>query len=119
MDTLYSTKTEGKYSRGNTCCQILITDKSFLYFVPMKIKSEVLQAVKKFVKEIGAPNAIILNAAGEKTSKALRKYISGIRTTLKYLEEGTPWENKAKLSIGLIKDALHKDMKYSDLPRLN
>ena len=51
----------------------------------MKIKSEVLQAVKQFSKEIRAPNAIVLDAAGEKTSKELRKYCSDIGTTLQYL----------------------------------
>ena len=32
-----------------------MTDKGFLYVVPMKQKSEVLQAAKQFSKEIGAP----------------------------------------------------------------
>ena len=77
----------------------------------MKSKSEAIQAVKQFSKEIGAPNAIILDAAGEQTSKALRKYCSNIGMILQYLEEGTPWANKAKLFIGLIKGAVRKDMK--------
>ena len=32
-------------------------------------------------------------------------------TTLRVLEEGTPWANKAELYIGLIKEAVRKDMK--------
>ena len=103
MDTLFSTKTAGKSSQGNMCCQLLVTDKRFVYIFPMKHKLEVIQAVKQFSKEIRAPDAIILDAAGEQTSKALRNCCSDIGTALQYLEEGTSWENKAKLFIGLIK----------------
>jgi hypothetical protein len=39
-----------------------------------------------------------------------------IGTTLRVLEEGTPWANKAELYIGLIKEAVRKDMKDSDCP---
>jgi hypothetical protein len=39
-----------------------------------------------------------------------------IRTTLRALEEGTPWSNKVELYIGLIKEAVRKDMKASGCP---
>jgi hypothetical protein len=70
MDTFFATKKAGKSSRGHTCCQLFVTDKGFVYGVPMKSKSEVLQAVKQFAKEVGAPiasgpEAIICNMAGE------------------------------------------------------
>eukprot|EP00957_Ditylum_brightwellii_P099602 7586828-Ditylum_brightwellii.AAC.1 len=35
-------------------------------------------------------------------------------TTLRILEEGTLWANKAKLYIGLLKEAVRKDMKASN-----
>ena len=72
METVFSKKTVGKSSLVNMCCQICVLDKGFVYAVPMKSKLEVLQAVNKFAKEIGAPDAIISDAVGEKTSKALR-----------------------------------------------
>jgi hypothetical protein len=50
MDTFYATKKAGKSSRGNSCCQLFVTDKGFIYVVPMRKKSELLQAVKKFAK---------------------------------------------------------------------
>jgi hypothetical protein len=59
MDTFFATKKVGKSSRGHNCCQLFVTDKGFVYVVPMKSKSEVLQALKQFAKEIGAPDAII------------------------------------------------------------
>ncbi len=39
-----------------------------------------------------------------------------IGTTLRALEEGTPWANKAELYIGLLKEAVQKDMKEADSP---
>jgi hypothetical protein len=55
MDTFFATKKVGKSSRGHTCCQLFVTYKGFVYAIPMKSKAEVLQAVKQFAKEIGAP----------------------------------------------------------------
>ena len=116
MDAFFATKKAGKSTRQNTCCQLFVTDKGFAYVVPMKSKSEVLQAVKQFAKEVGAPDAIICDMSGEQTSKSLRKFCHEIGTTLKVLEEGTPWANKAELYVGLIKEAVRKDMKDSNCP---
>jgi len=116
MDTFFATSKSGKSSRGNTCCQLFVTDKGFVYVVPMKSKSEVLKAVRQFTKEIGAPDAIIADAAREQKSDGLKKFCNEIGTTLRILEEGTPWANKAELYIGLIKEAVCKDMKEADSP---
>jgi hypothetical protein len=116
MDTFFATKKAGKSSRGHSCCQLFVTDKGFVYVVPMQSKAEVLQAVKQFAKEIGAPDAIICDMAGEQTSRELKRFCQEIGTTLRVLEEGTPWANKAELYIGLIKEAVRKDMKDSDCP---
>ena len=116
MDTFFARKSGGKSSRGNTCCQLFVTDKGFVYVVPMKSKSEVLKAVKQFAKEIGAPDAIISDPSKEQTSNEMRKFCNEIGTTLRVLEEGTQWANRAELYIGLIKEAVRKDMKESHSP---
>jgi hypothetical protein len=116
LDTFFATSKAGKSSRGHTCCQLFVTDKGFVYVVPMKSKSEVLHAVKQFAKEVGAPEALICDAAREQRSHELRKFCQEIRTTLRVLEENTPWANKAELYIGLIKASVSKDMKESDCP---
>ena len=41
MDTFFSTKKAKKSSRGNTCCQLFVTDKEFVCVVPMKHKAKV------------------------------------------------------------------------------
>jgi hypothetical protein len=116
MDTFFLTKKAGKLTRKNTCCQLFVTNKGFVYVVPMKSKANVLDAVKQFAKEIGAPDALIFDMSGEQTSQPMRNFCHEIRTSLPVLEEGTPWANKAELYIGLIKEAVRKDMKESDCP---
>ena len=106
MDTLFATSKAGKSSRGNTCAQLFVTDKGFVYIVPMKSESQVLHAVKQFAKAIGAPDALIHDASKAQKSQAVRKYCSDIGTTLRVLEENTPWANKAELYIGIIKEAV-------------
>jgi len=81
MDTFFATKKAGKSSRGHTCCQLFVTHKGFVYVIPMKSKAEVLQAVKQFAKEIGAPDAIICDMAGKQTSHALKRFCQEISTS--------------------------------------
>jgi hypothetical protein len=116
MDTFFATKKAGKSSRGHKCCQIFVTDKGFVYVVPMMSKAKVLQAVKQFEKEIGAPEPIICDMAGEQMSQAHKRFCQEIGTMLRVLEEGTPWANKAKLYIGLSRRLYGKILKESDCP---
>lgn len=85
MDTFFATSKAGKSTRGHSCCQLFVTDKGFVYVVPMKTKGEVLQAVKQFAKEVGAPEAIIADSAREQKSAELRKFCTDIGTTLRVL----------------------------------
>ena len=82
MDTFFATKKGGTSSRGNTCCQLFVTDKGFIYVVPMKRKSEVLAAIKLFAKEVGAPDAIVSDMAKEQVSQDVRNFCNTIGTTL-------------------------------------
>ena len=90
MDTFFATKKGGTSSRRNTCCQLFVTDKGFIYVVPMKRKSEVLLAIKQFAKEVGAPDAIVSDMAKEQVSQDVCNFCNTIGTTLHALEEGTP-----------------------------
>ena len=86
--------------------QLFVTDKGFVFVVPMRSKSEAPQALKLFAKEVGAPDAIICDAAKEQISKEVRQFCQRMGTTLRVLEENTPWANLAELYIGLIKEAI-------------
>ena len=116
MDTFFATKKGGRSSLGHTCWQLFVMDKGFLYVVPMRRKSEVLQAIKQFAKEFGAPTSIIADMSGEQMSHDAQKLCNDIGTILWALEEGTPWYNKAELYIGLLKEAVRKDMHESNTP---
>ena len=116
MDAFFATKKGGQSSRGHTCCQLFVTDKGFIYVVPMKKKSEVLLTIKQFAKEIVAPDSLVADMSGEQMSSEVKKFCNDIGTTLRALEEGTPWSNKADLYIGLIKEAVRKDMRKSNSP---
>ena len=48
MDTLFETSKSKKSSIGNTCAKLFVTNKDFVYIVPMTKDSDVLQAVTKF-----------------------------------------------------------------------
>ena len=116
MDTFFATKRGGKSSRGHTCCQLFVTDKGFVYVVPMRRKGEVLQAMKQFAKELGAPDAFVADMSGEQMSSEVKIFCNEIGSSLRALEEGTPWANKAELYIGLMKEAVRKDMKEANSP---
>ena len=100
---MFVTKQAKISSRGHTCAQLFVTDKGFVYAVPMKKESEVLQALKQFAKAIRAPDAIICDASKAQTSQKVRQFCNNIGTTLRILEENTLWANKAELYIGIIK----------------
>ena len=116
MDIFFATEKSGKSTRQNICCQLFVTDRGFIYFVPMKSRFDGLQAVKPFAKQIGAQEAIISDSSKEQKSKELQQFLTEIGSTLRLLEENTPWSNKAELYIGIIKEAVRKEMKESDCP---
>ena len=53
---------------------------------------------------------------GKQMSSEDKKFCNDIGTTLRAFEEGTPWSNKDELHIGLIKEAVRKDMDESNSP---
>ena len=72
MDTIFTTCKYKISSRGNTCAQLFVTDKDFVYIVPMIKASYILQAVKQSEKCFGAPDAILCDATRAKTSADMR-----------------------------------------------
>ncbi len=114
MDTFFATSEAGVSSRKNKCIQLFVTDKGFVYVVPSTRQGDLPKAIKAFAKEIGAPDAIICDAAREQVSQEVRTFCSQICTALRLLKEHTPWANRAELYIDIIKDATSKHMQESD-----
>ena len=69
----------------------------------MTKESDLLQALKQFVKTIGVPDAIICDAANAQKSKAVKHYCNDIGATLKALERNIPLEHKAELYMSEIR----------------
>ena len=82
----------------------------------MTTESDIPKALHVFAKEVGAPDTIIADAARAQKSKAVKEFLSSIGTTLRILEENTPWANRAERYVGIMKSATRKDMKSSDSP---
>lgn len=116
MDTFFATKKARKSSRGNTCMQLFVSDKGFLFVVPMKSKADAPAALKMFAKEVGAPKAIIADSSGEQMGPKVKNFLQQIGSSLRLLERGTQWANRAELYIGLLKESVRKDLKESCAP---
>ncbi len=114
-DTFFVTKT-GKSTRGNTCCQIFVSDKGFVAIYPMKSKSEFPDALHLFCKEIGVPVDLIVDPSGEQTSAKVKRFCNQVGTTLRVLEESTQWANRAELYVGLFKESIREDIRSEDCP---
>ena len=94
--------------------QLFVSDTGYMFVYPMTLKTEIVNAVKAFAKQIGVPTYLILDTEGTETSKELNKVTKDMYCPLKFLERRTQWANLAELYIGLLKEAVCKDMKYSD-----
>ena len=66
MDTFFATKKGGQSSQGHICCQLFVTDKGFIYVVPMKKKSEVLLAIKHLPRQLMPLILLWLTCLGNK-----------------------------------------------------
>lgn len=65
---------------------------------------------------MGLPLALTVDPAEEHTSNFVRKFCHQVGTTLRILEESTQWANRAELYVGLLKEAIRKDLRRSNCP---
>ena len=113
-DTMFALK--HKSVRQYTCCQVFVSDKGFVAVYPMKSQEEFQTALHWFCKEVGVPVSLIADAHRSQTSFEVRRFCDQVGTTMRVLEKGTPWANRAELYIGLLKEAVRKDLRESNAP---
>ena len=117
IDTFCAKKSKSLESlHQNTCCQLFVTDKSYVFVCPLEKESDVLLSFKLFAKDVGVPEALVTDCAKAETSAEVKKFCINIGTTLKILEQGTPWTNLAELHIRILKSATSKDVTESNSP---
>ena len=114
-DTFFVTAKAASH-RGYKCMQIFVSDKGYVYVVPMDSPKEFPKALKMFAKEVGVPEAIIADSHRSNKSKEVKQFCHKIGTTLRILEGSTQWANRAELYVGLFKEAVRKDMLDTNSP---
>jgi hypothetical protein len=114
-DTMFATP-KAKSRRGFTCCQVFVSDKGFVAVYPMKNQQDFKTALHWFCKQVGVPVSLVVDAHSAQTGNDTKRFCDQVGTILRILEKGTPWSNRAELYIGLLKEAVRKDMRASNSP---
>ncbi len=103
-DTMFATK-KAKSLRGNTCCQVFVSDCDFLSLYPMQQESEYPLTLKLFAKEVGAPDVLVCDCSKTQNQREVKLLCTQMGTTLKTLEAESKWANRAELIVGILKEA--------------
>ena len=96
--------------------QLFVSDKGYVFVVPIHSASEFTQALCMFAKEVGVPTYLIADPHPSQKSKEVRQCCHKIGTMLRLLEELTQWANRSELYIGLFKEATRKDTLEANIP---
>ena len=64
---------KAKSTQGNTCMQLFVSDKGFVFVVPIKWRSAFSDVLNLFAKEIGVPTQLIMYPLGEQSSNRSKK----------------------------------------------
>ena len=115
MDTFFVTG-KAKSARGYTMMQLFVSDKGFIKVYGMTSVKQIPQAMKMFAKEVGAPNCFVCDPHANQKSKEVKEFCHKINSTLRLLEERTQHANRAELYIGMLKEAVRKDMRETNSP---
>ena len=114
-DTFFVTK-KARSTRGYTCMQIFVSNKGFVKLYPMKNQRDYPQALRLFAKDVGAADILVCDPHPSQKSHEVKDFLNKIGTTLRLLEQNTQWANRAELYVGLVKEAVRKDMCSSGSP---
>ncbi len=96
--------------------QIFVSNKGFFKVYGMKSEAEFINALCLFCKEVGAPNAMIVDPHRSQKSTPVKQFLNKVGTTLRVLEESTKHADRAELYILLLKRAISLDIKKSTSP---
>ena len=63
----------------------------------MKLQRDYHAVLRQFEKDVGAPDILVCDPHLSHNSFEVKDFCNKIWTTLKLLEQGTQWENRAEL----------------------
>ena len=116
MDIFSATKKAGKSSRETYVDIYSLQTKVTYILCPWSPRVKFYKLSNSLQRKLARPMPSLQALQENKRRKAYGNCFSETGTTLRYLEEGTPWANKAELCVGLIKEAVRKDMKETKCP---
>ena len=90
MDTMFASTKAGRSFRGNTSCQVFVTEFGHTFVVPMEGKSgkSIARAIKRYFKEIGVPKMIICDQAREQVREKPELYATKPRAQSRSSKRG-------------------------------
>jgi hypothetical protein len=114
-DTLFVTD-KARSTRNFKACQLFVSDKGYIAAYPMERVSDFEKSLHLFCKDVGVPLTLVADPHPSQKSYSVRRFCDQVGTTLRLLEKSTQWANRAELYIGLIKEAVRKDLRSSNAP---
>ncbi len=69
--------------------QLFVSDKGFVRVYGMTSQKEFISALRLFCKEVGAPNALVVDPHPSQKSGPVKQFLNKVGTTLRVLEEST------------------------------
>ena len=112
-DTLFS---EMKSLTGETCGQMMVTMEGHETVYPMKLKSEAGLKLNKWIMDNGIPKLLMANNAQEETFRTWGEVMKKYLIPQKWMEPGSPWQNRAKAHIKEWKKHYHHLMNCYRVP---
>ena len=96
--------------------QLFVGDKVFVKLYRMKYEKEFVKDIKIFCKEVGSPNAFMLDPHPSQKSNELQTLLNKVSTTLIVFEESTQNSDRAELYIELLKTVVGKVIQETNSP---
>ena len=78
--------TKHKYTRGNACCQVFVSDKGCVAVYPMNSQDEFENDLHWFYKEVGVPVDLIVDEISAQKNPSAKRFCDQVGTTLMILE---------------------------------
>ena len=86
--------------------QIVVSDKGYVYVVPMNSPKEFPKALKTFAKDVAVPGAVLADSRRCNKSQEVKQFYHKIGTTMRILKGSTQWASRAEVYVELFEEAV-------------
>ena len=97
--------------------QVFVNDIGFIWFVPMKLKSEAGYALAEFIQDVGIPASLHTDDVKELNLGTWRKIRLDHAIKQMQTEPHSPWQNHAEGAIRELKKQARCLMQWSKSPK--